>query len=79
MRRTANRRALKRSQVNTFKFKSTKNSKKINCIKSFGLFEAMSAIEMMDPKMDAGLASKKKQAKVASIADALEVKYNFNL
>lgn len=33
----------------------------------------MSAIEMMDPKMDAGLASKKKLAKVTSIADALEV------
>jgi len=41
---------------------------------NFGLFEAMSAIEMMDPKMDAGLASKKKLAQVTSIADALERK-----
>ena len=29
------------------------------CLCRFGLFEAMSAIEMMDPKMDAGMLCNK--------------------
>ena len=34
------------------------------CVVSFGLFEAMSAIEMMDPKMDAGMAGKQAKRQV---------------
>jgi hypothetical protein len=41
----------------------------------FGLFEAMSAIEMMDPKMDAGMAKgQMKRRKPMSFAEALAKK-----
>lgn len=40
---------------------------------SFGLFEAMSAIEMMDPKMDAGMMCNQIQRKVLTFDSALEV------
>lgn len=39
---------------------------------SFGLFEAMSAIEMMDPKMDAGLISHLAARKHQSVDEAIE-------
>lgn len=39
----------------------------------FGLFEAMSAIEMMDPKMDAGMMCNQIQRKVLTFDLALEV------
>lgn len=41
--------------------------------RSFGLFEAMSAIEMMDPKMDAGMMCNQIQRKVLTFDSALEV------
>ena len=41
----------------------------------FGLFEAMSAIEMMDPKMDAGMAKGNfKRKKPMSLKEALDKK-----
>lgn len=40
---------------------------------SFGLFEAMSAIELMDPKMDAGMLSNQSQARIKSLSQAVEV------
>lgn len=41
----------------------------------FGLFEAMSAIEMMDPKMDAGMAKGSiKRRKPVNFQEALESK-----
>lgn len=39
----------------------------------FGLFEAMSAIEMMDPKMDAGMMCNQIRRKVLSLEQAVEV------
>uniref|UniRef100_A0A8W8N8N6 Protein MAK10 homolog n=1 Tax=Magallana gigas TaxID=29159 RepID=A0A8W8N8N6_MAGGI len=39
---------------------------------NFGLFEAMSAIEMMDPKMDAGMMCNQIQRKVLTFDSALE-------
>lgn len=39
---------------------------------SFGLFEAMSAIEMMDPKMDAGMLCNQIQRKVHNLEQAVE-------
>lgn len=39
----------------------------------FGLFEAMSAIEMMDPKMDAGMICNKWKKPVANFDQAVEV------
>ncbi|KAL8598019.1 hypothetical protein ACOMHN_011444 [Nucella lapillus] len=39
---------------------------------SFGLFEAMSAIEMMDPKMDAGMMCNQIQRKVYNLQQAIE-------
>lgn len=39
---------------------------------AFGLFEAMTAIEMMDPKMDAGLKSNRSKNISLSFEDALE-------
>ena len=39
---------------------------------SFGLFEAMSAIEMMDPKMDAGMRCNRQAARPHSFQTALE-------
>ncbi|KAL5004056.1 hypothetical protein ScPMuIL_017512 [Solemya velum] len=39
---------------------------------SFGLFEAMSAIEMMDPKMDAGMMCNQIKRKVLSLEQATE-------
>ncbi len=51
------------------------------CLKmtSFGLFEAMSAIEMMDPKMDAGLLSNQPKSKIKSFEQAIEVGHFFVL
>lgn len=39
---------------------------------NFGLFEAMSAIELMDPKMDAGMLSNQSQAKIKSFDQAIK-------
>ncbi|XP_067665722.1 N-alpha-acetyltransferase 35, NatC auxiliary subunit-like [Haliotis asinina] len=39
---------------------------------SFGLFEAMSAIEMMDPKMDAGMMCNQIRRKVLTLEQAVE-------
>lgn len=39
---------------------------------SFGLFEAMSAIEMMDPKMDAGMLCNQIQRKVYNLEQAVQ-------
>lgn len=41
---------------------------------SFGLFEAMSAIEMMDPKMDAGMVCNQAQRTVFNLPKAIEVR-----
>lgn len=43
----------------------------------FGLFEAMSAIEMMDPKMDAGMICNRGTKKVKSFDQAVEVNILF--
>ena len=40
----------------------------------FGLFEGMSAVEMMDPKMDAGMMCNKTKRKVLNLQQALEAK-----
>ena len=40
---------------------------------SFGLFEGMSAIEMMDPKMDAGMMCNQTKHKVFSFSQAVKV------
>ena len=41
---------------------------------SFGLFEAMSAIELMDPKMDAGmLINQSHSTKIKSFQQAIQV------
>ena len=40
---------------------------------SFGLFEAMSAIEMMDPKMDAGMLCNQSKRKVLNLQQAIQV------
>ena len=39
----------------------------------FGLFEAMSAIEMMDPKMDAGMLCNRGNKTVLNFDQAVEV------
>jgi hypothetical protein len=39
----------------------------------FGLFEAMSAIEMMDPKMDAGMICNRGARKAKTLSQTLEV------
>lgn len=41
----------------------------------FGLFEAMSAIEIMDPKMDAGMICNRKR-KVIQLPEAIQVRSN---
>ncbi|XP_039257820.2 N-alpha-acetyltransferase 35, NatC auxiliary subunit-like [Styela clava] len=41
---------------------------------NFGLFEAMSAIEMMDPKMDAGMVGKQTKRKILDLHQAIEAK-----
>lgn len=41
---------------------------------SFGLFEAMSAIEMMDPKMDAGMICNKGKRTIMNFDQSVEVK-----
>lgn len=43
------------------------------CLLSFGLFEAMSAIEMMDPKMDAGMIGNQVNRKVLNFEQAIKV------
>ena len=45
----------------------------------FGLFEAMSAIEMMDPKMDAGMMCNQIKRKVLNFEQAVEVNVRFPL
>jgi len=40
---------------------------------SFGLFEGMSAIEMMDPKMDAGMMCNQTKRKVLNLQQSIEV------
>ena len=40
---------------------------------SFGLFEAMSAIEMMDPKMDAGMMCNQTKHKVMNLEESIKV------
>lgn len=47
------------------------------CVPSFGLFEAMSAIEMMDPKMDAGMIGNQVNRKVLNFEQAIKVCMNF--
>lgn len=42
-------------------------------ISRFGLFEAMSAIEMMDPKMDAGMIGNQVNRKVLNFEQAIKV------
>ena len=44
----------------------------------FGLFEAMSAIEMMDPKMDAGMICNRGARKAKTLSQTLEVKHPKN-
>lgn len=39
----------------------------------FGLFEAMSAIEMMDPKMDAGMIGNQVNRKILNFEQAVKV------
>ena len=39
----------------------------------FGLFEAMSAIEMMDPKMDAGMLCNRGEKTILSAQQAFQV------
>lgn len=39
----------------------------------FGLFEAMSAIEMMDPKMDAGMLYNRAPKQIISFDQAVQV------
>ena len=39
----------------------------------FGLFDAMSAIEMMDPKMDVGMLCNSSQRQIRSFQQAVEV------
>lgn len=43
--------------------------------KLFGLFEAMSAIEMMDPKMDAGMCCNKNAGGPLTFDTAIEVRF----
>lgn len=45
--------------------------------KLFGLFEAMSAIEMMDPKMDAGMVCNRGKKKSLSFEQAVQVSRSF--
>ena len=47
----------------------------LNIDYSFGLFEAMSAIEMMDPKMDAGMMCNQAKRKVLNFEQSIEVIY----
>lgn len=44
----------------------------------FGLFEAMSAIEMMDPKMDAGMIGNQVNRKVLNFEQAIKVLISFS-
>jgi hypothetical protein len=44
-----------------------------SCVCRFGLFEAMSAIEMMDPKMDAGMIGNQVNRKVLNFEQAIKV------
>jgi len=44
---------------------------------SFGLFEGMSAIEMMDPKMDAGMMCNQTKRKVLTLQQSVEVSLCF--
>ncbi|TSL97348.1 N-alpha-acetyltransferase 35, NatC auxiliary subunit [Bagarius yarrelli] len=44
----------------------------LDCVYRFGLFEAMSAIEMMDPKMDAGMIGNQVNRKVLNFEQAVK-------
>lgn len=55
--------------------KHTNTKLKLNCGGRFGLFEAMSAIEMMDPKMDAGMIGNQVNRKVLNFEQAIKVEY----
>jgi hypothetical protein len=59
-------------QSDEYKWKNL-NLFTLKSISSFGLFEAMSAIEMMDPKMDAGLLINQSKSKIKSVDDAIKV------
>ncbi len=48
-----------------------------SCSCRFGLFEAMSAIEMMDPKMDAGMIGNQVNRKVLNFEQAVKVRAGF--
>lgn len=45
----------------------------------FGLYEAMSAVEMMDPKMDAGMMCNRSDKPTLTFAKAIEVSFNYLL
>jgi Mak10 subunit, NatC N(alpha)-terminal acetyltransferase len=47
----------------------------LHAVFSFGLFEGMSAIEMMDPKMDAGMLCNQTKHKVLNLHQAVKVNY----
>lgn len=47
--------------------------------KLFGLFEAMSAIEMMDPKMDAGMVCNRGNKKTLSFDQAVQVCISYKI
>lgn len=48
-----------------------------NSFGRFGLFEAMSAIEMMDPKMDAGMIGNQVNRKVLNLEQAIKVHFSY--
>ena len=59
----------------TKKFAAASNTLPIGHLvkdQNFGLFEAMSAIELMDPKMDAGMLCNKELCQVGSAEEAIE-------
>lgn len=45
----------------------------------FGLFEAMSAIEMMDPKMDAGMLCNRGNKAALTFEQAVQVRGGYNI
>lgn len=52
-----------------------KNSLWGSFICRFGVFEGMSAIEMMDPKMDAGMIGNQVNRKVLNFEQAIKVEF----
>uniref|UniRef100_A0A3Q3E8I4 N-alpha-acetyltransferase 35, NatC auxiliary subunit n=1 Tax=Labrus bergylta TaxID=56723 RepID=A0A3Q3E8I4_9LABR len=59
----------------THEFKGACKGTDSSCV--FGLFEAMSAIEMMDPKMDAGMIGNQVNRKVLNFEQAIKRKSRF--